>query len=183
MCVQMGLTLPPRLLSFTDYLLMQVYSHIFKSRMHWNNVENLMLITHLCIQTLCGTASLRRGLHLIGYVRAGILWSVLIIIINFCAAFWGYAAQKRLHVSVELRQIWRWKFKLSLFSTPSLTILGQWLLNFQVQLREYRWRHSNIRPQRRLNGVMEDFFKASGPHLACIRVPHWCPDIQSIYTC
>lgn len=124
----MGLILPARLLSFTDYLLMQVYSRIFRNTMHWNNVENLMLIKHLCIQTLCGTASLRRGLHLIGYVRAGILWSILIIIIiNFCTAFWGYAAQKRLHVSVELRQIWR--FKLSLFST---LLSPSWANDFSI---------------------------------------------------
>lgn len=64
-----------------------------------HNVENwtLNLYMHVWIQTICGTASLRRGLHLIGYLRAVILWAILlIIIIKFCPAFLMIHSTKRL---------------------------------------------------------------------------------------
>lgn len=59
----------------------------------------------------------------------------------------------------------------------------QWLLCLEVQLWEDRSRHYSVRPQRRLDGVMEDLLKARGPQLARIGVPHWCPAKNTLKFC
>ena len=52
------------------------------------------------------------------------------------------------------------------------TIVCQWLLTLQIQLREDRPWHYGVGPQWCLNGVMKDLLKACSPQLACIGVPH-----------
>lgn len=45
-----------------------------------------------CVQTICGAASVRWGLHLIGYRGAVSLWAIFVVlIIILCTAFWRHA--------------------------------------------------------------------------------------------
>lgn len=91
------------------------------------------------IQTICGTASLRWGLHLIGYLRTVILWAILIIvIIKLCLAF--LRIQKDFSGNQTKVNLKANKLELSLLLNSLLRYSQPWASDFSIS--RYSWENT-----------------------------------------